>query len=369
VLRSTADQSVQWTASVLNPPHVALTVEPAIFTFSSGATQAVIIRADATLAPFDQWLFGRLILQPNIGTVAEAHFPVAVKAVLTNLPDWFAVDDADAVGQETLTDLKAALAITDLTSTPSGLAPAEVTEGLLYQDPTPSSYLDMTNYLPGDGVFRDIRMISSGLCRLVYEIKDTTSPDLDMYVWYWDGEWHLLYQNGRSGSDNLYFSMNNPPAGQYNVYIQNYAASDPGGGVPDDFTLAIAEVPATDAGNMSATLAGGGASVPAGEAFDLDIQWSLAWTSPYWYGAFDLGTDPGNPGNLGSVNVNIAADCCEGDDEGDHDTDGSDLAVFADHYGDSDCPGGCAGDFDHNGTVDELDLAIFTADYGRSGCP
>jgi hypothetical protein len=76
VLRSTADQSVQWTASVLNPPHVALTVEPAIFTFSSGATQAVIIRADATLAPFDQWLFGRLILQDGAISTSRITRPV-----------------------------------------------------------------------------------------------------------------------------------------------------------------------------------------------------------------------------------------------------------------------------------------------------
>ena len=370
VLRSAADQNVQWTASVVNPPNMALTVEPAGFTLPLGATQAITIRADVSQAPFDQWLFGQVILTPYVGTVADAHFPVAVKAAVSNLPDLVVVKDAATEGRETMTGLKAAFAITDLTSTRFGLAPAEVTEGILYQDPTPESYVDLTDYLPEDGVYRDRREITGGIRRLVYELKDTSSPNLVMYLWHQDDAgWHHLYTINTSVSGNIYYSVDNPPSGWYNVYIQNYTAGDPSGGFADEFTLAIAEVPSTDSGNMTVAISDGRTSVPSGETFDLNIQWSLAWTSPYWYGAFELGTDPGSPGNLGSVDVNVAAARCEGDNDGDHDTDGNDLVIFVSHYGDSDCPGGCPGDFDHSGTVDDLDLARFAADYGRSDCP
>lgn len=163
--------------------------------------------------------------------------------------------------------------------------------------------------------------------------------------------------------------MDHPESGWYYVYIHNYTASDPGGTAADGFILAVAEVPSMDSGNMSVAISDGRTSVPGGDPFDMDINWSLAWTSPYWFGALELGTDPGNPGNLGSIDVNIVAARCEADSDGDDDKDGSDLAVFANHYGEADCPGGCLGDFDHSGVVDEGDLGRIAADLGRIDCP
>ena len=62
---------------------------------------------------------------------------------------------------------------------------------------------------------------------------------------------------------------------------------------------------------------------------------------------------------------------CEGDFDGDHDVDGSDLAVFAADFGRTDCasPPPCEGDFDGDGDVDGSDLAVFAADFGRTDCP
>ena len=62
---------------------------------------------------------------------------------------------------------------------------------------------------------------------------------------------------------------------------------------------------------------------------------------------------------------------CEGDFNGDHDVDGSDLAVFAADFGRTDCAAGppCEGDFDGDGDCDGTDLAVFAADFGRTDCP
>jgi len=62
---------------------------------------------------------------------------------------------------------------------------------------------------------------------------------------------------------------------------------------------------------------------------------------------------------------------CEGNFDGDHDVDGSDLAVFAADFGRTDCATGskCEGDFDRDGDVDGSDLAVFAADFGRTDCP
>jgi hypothetical protein len=61
--------------------------------------------------------------------------------------------------------------------------------------------------------------------------------------------------------------------------------------------------------------------------------------------------------------------CFDGDFDGDHDVDGSDLAVFAADFGRTDCSGDCEGDFDTDNDVDGSDLAVFAADFGRTDCP
>jgi subtilisin family serine protease len=367
-LKSVSDQEVLWTTSVSSPFYVELTAEPSTFSLSPGETQSITIHADAGLAPFDEWHFGQVTLTPDVATVSDARFPVAVKAAVSSLPESVLVKDAQSMGEQTITGL-AAIEITDLTSTRFGLFPADVIAESLYQDPTPYKYLGQSEYSPADGVYLKKQYIYEGNRRLVYEIMDTTSTDLDIYVHYHNGtEWELIHENTAIGSD-IYFNIDTPPEGWYYVYIQNYAASDPSGGVADRFTLAITEVPNTDSCNMTVTVGDGNTHIPAGEPFGLNIGWAIDWTRHYWYGAFQLGSDAGNPFNLGVINVNIVAAFCEADSDGDGDTDGIDLSGFAGHYEDTDCPGGCPGDFDHNGIVDEGDLVRLAADYGRLDCP
>jgi hypothetical protein len=67
----------------------------------------------------------------------------------------------------------------------------------------------------------------------------------------------------------------------------------------------------------------------------------------------------------------LVTEVCEGDFDNDGDVDGSDLAVFAEDFGRTDCGTGepCEGDFDDDNDVDGSDLAVFAADFGRTDCP
>jgi len=78
--------------------------------------------------------------------------------------------------------------------------------------------------------------------------------------------------------------------------------------------------------------------------------------------------------DISNANFEIAqpGDPCEGDFDGDGDVDGTDLAIFAAHFGRTDCGTGppCEGDFPPaDGDVDGSDMAIFAADFGRTECP
>ncbi|MCL7488240.1 MAG: S8 family serine peptidase [Desulfobulbaceae bacterium] len=310
-LTSTAVDSITWTASVNNPAGGSLAVDPPSFTIAAGGEQQVTITADSGGAALDTWLFGSVLFTPDGGDVAAAQLPVALKRVVSTLPDSLRYADVRKTSFAIEKNHEVSGAITNLTVTRNGLAAATVHKAQLYQDPTPGDPFD-GNWDPDDSTNKDglwVRMITvpAGSKRLVTEIVATGSPDIDMYLFRWTGsdwEWHCT---SAAADSNEYCSINDPPAGDYYVWVQNWAASDPGGTLADKVELATAVVPDASTGNLAVSLAGGGASVVAGQPFDLKISWNLAGNGIHWYGRFGLGTDGGNPDNLGLINLDIHA--------------------------------------------------------------
>lgn len=73
---------------------------------------------------------------------------------------------------------------------------------------------------------------------------------------------------------------------------------------PDALTLALALI--TDQDNGQLTISGP-TSVPAYTSFDLDLLWDMPPFTPgdLYYGVVELGTDGGNPGNIGHLPVRL----------------------------------------------------------------
>lgn len=305
-LTSAAATGITWTATVTNPSGVNLSVNPSIFTLAAGGTQQVTITADASSAALDTWLFGRVVFIPSGGGMEAAQFPVALKRVaFMNLRH----DDVRKSSFAIEKNLEVSRAITGLTVTKNGLIAATVPEAKLYQDPTPSEPFD-GNWDPDDPANKDglwVQMVTvpAGSKRLVTEIVATDSPDVDLYLYRWTGSAWEWFCTSASVSSTEYCSVNDPPAGDYYAWIQNWAASDPTGTTPDNVELATAVVPAASAENLTVALVNGGTSVPAGQPFDLKLSWNLTGPETHWYGRFGLGTDAGNPDNLGLVNLDL----------------------------------------------------------------
>jgi uncharacterized repeat protein (TIGR01451 family) len=91
-----------------------------------------------------------------------------------------------------------------------------------------------------------------------------------------------------------------PTDGRWFVSVLNFEES---ANPPDPVALATAVVSA-DAGNLSVV---GPASVPSNTPFDLQVFWDepAMMVGETWYGAFDLGSDPANPGNVGVIPVDV----------------------------------------------------------------
>lgn len=301
-LKSTLGQDSTWTAAVTNPAGVALSVSPNTFTLPGGATQTVQITADLSQAPLDQWLFGQVAF--NSSGQVSAALPVAVKQVISDLDSEMTFSQVPMRGSAAV-EMTSALDITDFTAVVSGMAPGEVNTGRIYQDPTPDDPFD--DLTPQGGVMVVEKTVAEGMSRLVAQIGDTTSPDIDLFVVNLDTGYVVCVS--ASYSSDEYCNIDSPSAGNYWVIAQNWQATDTTGQTPDSVEVVVAAVPDTDSGHLDVTARSQGVvrqtAIPAGQSFDLLLEWYLGDAGQYWYGGFTVGTDSANPANLGQVNVDI----------------------------------------------------------------
>ena len=306
VVSSTLATSVDWTAAITAPTGMTVTVTPSNFTLAPFAQQTITVTADVKGLPADVWAYASFTLEPSQAGVPDAKFPIAVLPSAGVFPASVEQDTARNAGSVMLEDLEA-VEITDLTVENFGLVSQTENKFWLYE--VPDNQMDFPDIFFQPGVQIIELTVASGDIRLVAEINDTTSPDLDMLV---------LYDSNNNGIPELSdFDVNacqsasggsmeacdilDPVAGRWFVMVLNFTqTSTP----PDEVTLYTAVVPDVDVGNMTVT---GPTSVPEVTPFDLQLTWDIPgmMVGDRYYGAFSLGTDSGNPGNIATIPVTL----------------------------------------------------------------
>lgn len=302
-ISSTMNSTVTWTVQTAGTD-IALTVEPATFALAPGATQVVKITADVSAAPLNVWRFGKVMFTPDSEETVAAHFPVAVKRAVSNIPTQVYIDTDEEQGSGDLTDLKA-IEIVTMTVDVHGITQGVLSEAHIVQDPTLGSYTDLAN----GGVYYYTTTVAATDMRLVVEIVDTTSNDLDLFVLNRNG---AVACTSATGAALEYCSISGSSliTGTYHIFIQNYETGQETIVLPDRVVVATAVVPMADQNTLDVT---GPTSVPAGEPFTLTMHWDVSdymtntfgINSYYWYGAFDTGSEPATPGNLGRTLVDL----------------------------------------------------------------
>lgn len=294
---STLSTSETWTASVAAPAGVVLSVSPDSFTIPAGGTQAIEVTADVSGAAAGDWLFGEITLSAS-GSSPDAHFPVAVMATTGVLPDVVEINTRRDAGSQLVEDLEA-VEITELTIEVDGLTEGSFETQSLSQDPTNDDPYDNLN----DGTTFYVNVsVPAGAPRLVAEITASEAPDIDLYVGTGsvpDAATELC--TSTTPFSDEYCNLDNPTPGTWWILVQNWAES---ASPPDEVTLSYAVVPDGDNGNMHVE---GPMSVPERDPFDLRVFWHepAIEAGDRWYGSFSIGTDPGHPGNVGTIDVNL----------------------------------------------------------------
>jgi uncharacterized repeat protein (TIGR01451 family) len=303
-VRSALDRSAVWTAVLELPDGFTGSVTPATFTLAPGATQELTITLEVEAAGGQAWRFGALRLTPDLAAVPAQQVPIAVLGQQAELPERVVIPARRDAGSQLVTGLRAP-AITNFTVEAFGLTPAAVSRFALPQDPT-NATADGGLYDDLDQVFWMTFDVPPGTLRLAAEVVASAAPDVDMALGFdsnGDGrpspdEERCL---GAGGYWNERCDLFRPRAGTWWVVVMNYAASAPG--AVDAIELATAVVPAQDAGNLRVE---GPTAVPAMQPFDVRIFFDqVMQPGDYWYGAVSLGTDPGQPGNIGLLPIDL----------------------------------------------------------------
>ena len=323
--KATRDGS--WTVSAEDvtaegAPMVRLEATPSSFSLRAGETQTVLIRAvtdDVSVTggtgPFDsssEDRFGKLVLTPNDSS-PTLKLPVVVRWASGGLPNEISADAHRKIGRNVGQPVMLP-EFSDLTTRAYGLVKANQQTVHLSM---PQHYAEEGGEALANDPGRHVRMIDVpvGTKRLVVDVYPNTAVQgaiaaLDMGRDVNDNglvEWSeeaLCYSVWMLRN---FCAINNPEPGRYWIVVSNEKWVDTWNGqidTADPISFAWAVVGDNDAGNFSVIAP---RSSDGLAPVELAVQWELPELveGEVYYGAFDVGIDANNAGNLGTVGVRV----------------------------------------------------------------
>ncbi|MFH1137034.1 MAG: S8 family serine peptidase [Pseudomonadota bacterium] len=299
---------VAWTVTAAGGPALNLTASPNRFTLAAGQTRDITVTAQVVGGTLGEWLFGRVDF--TAGGQTPLYWPAAVRPVLATIEPSYKFSNVFRTGAATIEQVQFAGDITNFTAAVFGMTPAEEFKGQVRQDPTPT--LPFDGQTPEEGLYLVKKVLTAGVARLTAEIFSAASPDLNLYIQ--DINQGVTICSSNNSGSLEYCNVDNLAPGEYWIAVQNVTASDAAGLEPDSFTLGVAAVPG-DASTNAGVGVGPAAQasdapnpaldIPAGDPFNININYDLTTQSRHWYGGFIAGADPDNPADIGRVNIDI----------------------------------------------------------------
>lgn len=170
-----------WTVSVENYDEgFTLTADQMSFTLSQGEEVTLNFTAEANSALAKDWVDARIVLTPDNESIPVQTLPVSINFIAGIAPE--AVDITASRNNDS-TAVKGIVTIgsDNIQTSKSGLAKAEIHEFTVSRDATNAVIMDNLSTL-NDTVYAIPLNIQADSKRLVIEVLETSSPDLDLYV-------------------------------------------------------------------------------------------------------------------------------------------------------------------------------------------
>jgi len=261
--------STQFSVNIDAPDGIEITVSPEVLSVGSGETVNYQVNFAAVDAELHKWQFGAISWESNNTTVRS---PLAVRS----LP-FLAPEEINAAGSTGSLELPVQFGYTGpYETTVHGLAPADSTPGLVFDDPADSYFFEPDGDQLPVGTARFIFTVPQDQAYLrvaLFDAETDGNDDLDMYVYNCPGLVLCTSVVGISGSDTSEEEVNLsfPDAGDYVIDVHGFATDDTTGGIGTNFTLFVWVFGQTDdRGNMTVTAP---TSAVSGQSDTVQVDW------------------------------------------------------------------------------------------------
>ncbi len=308
----------------------SLATDTSEFTVSEGEEVVINFTAKAQEGLADKWVNGRVVLTPSDSSMPVQTLPVVVNLIAGTAPELVEVDvkrTNDSVPVDGITTI----GTDDLTVTKSEIAKADIHEFDLMRDATNGTIWHYDD--PDSATIHSIPLnIQADSKRLVIEVLETSSPDIDVYVGIdanLDGkpdatEMQLMEHMSATETSFELIDEVSPRPDTYFVLIHNWAEGPAPldenqmvceeGQEPDE-GITCAEAPVMDNVKLAITnvtydkdnmVVEAPSSVEPLEAVDTRIKWKQQMSEgDIYHGVFWLGTSAELDKNIGTVRVNM----------------------------------------------------------------
>lgn len=296
----TATKAGSWTVSGATiSPGLSITASPASFELEAGESQEITVTIDAFDTESNTWSFGMVTLQSP--SSPDLHWPVSVIPTMSFLPELVSLQASRNQDSYLLGDLLA-VEITDF-QIEASMVKGTVEQGEIPQDSSSNSVFDDIN--DGTAIFEV--NVPTGALRLVAEIIDSTSPDMDLYVVY-DANGNgvatesEIVAESTTPSSTERVNISSPDNGLYWIVVHNWQASAEN--ASDTFTLSHATL-TPDSNEILSVVAD--AAIPRLTPFSVRFGWDLgdAAKNDMFYGVATFGMDADHADNLGTIELDI----------------------------------------------------------------
>lgn len=309
----------------------SLSTDNSEFTLSEGEEIEVMFTATASKGLDVKWANARVVLTP-----ADSSMPVQTLPVVINLIAGVTPEKADVIAKRTSDSVSvpgiSSIGTNDLQVIKSGIAKADIHEFELMRDPSNDTIFHWDN--PEDLSLRLIPLnIQAGTKRLVIEVLETSSPDIDVYVGIdsnLDGKtdvYEMALIPYMSATETAFEIIDElaPDNDTYWILVHNWAE---GPALLEEYQMVceegqeaaegmecVTEVPVMDTVKLAVTnvaydddsmMIDVPSSVEALEEIDTRIVWNGVMNEgDIYHGVFSLGTSSDVATNIGTVRVNM----------------------------------------------------------------
>ncbi|MDX1498937.1 MAG: S8 family serine peptidase [Woeseiaceae bacterium] len=278
-----SDAAASWTARVVAPAGVAVTVDPPLVSLGPGESATFDVTFTSESGPLDQWRFGSLTWDDGEN---EVFSTLAIRPISVTAPA-----QVTAFGESGTLAFPVEFGYTGAYAPGvHGLRLPLVVPGFVDNDPTKTFSFRTTNGVTAHLI--DVPADQAYVRFALFDALTDGEDDLDLYVYFCPDNVNCvpIAESGNATSEEEVNRLL-PQAGRYAVLVHGFETDQVAGGPGANYTLLAWSFGLDDdQGNMTAS---GPAFVNAGETGTVDVTWSGLLADTIYLGGISHNTPQG----------------------------------------------------------------------------